>query len=123
MPTAPLIPPSDHTTNHVSERRAATRKGASAVAADYPLLTMSAYNKVVQGKPGDVGDKGLLALARARASLNTALLLVGAASKHYNPQVGSTPDEQVARAPIYNALRGQYEALERLVLKFPLEVR
>lgn len=116
---------SDQNSNHVVDRRAASKKQRDTVRpGKWPLLTRAAYLRVVQGDSGLVGDKRLKRLAAAKAALGHAVLMVDAAAKGYNPQVlrNGTPDEQADLAPIHNALRAQHEAVQKLFLAFPLEV-
>ncbi len=125
MPSLSTPPPiTEVNSTFTSDRRAASRKQASSVtAAPWPLVTRAAYQRIVQGDAAAVGDKGLRGLACARAKLGETLLLIDAASRHYNPQRNSTPDAQVERAPIYNKLRALHEQVEKLWKGFPLEVR
>ena len=128
MPSTSLIVPASDVDlrTGATHRRAASRKQASSVTrSSVPLITRSAYQRVVQGDGSQVTDKKMLSLASARAKLGEALLMLDAAIHRHNPQLEKnlTPDDQAAKAPTYNRLRSIRDAVEKQVLAFPLEVR
>lgn len=120
------LPPSDINPVGVSARRSASRKQASSVAntaGNVPLVTRAAYDALLQGKGDPAMALAVRRLCAVKAQLATALLLLDSALHSYNPQINSTPAEQESKAPIYNALRGMRERIEREWKGVPLEVR
>jgi hypothetical protein len=104
--------------NHVSDRRGASPKRSSDVAAsEWKIITRSAYNEMLAGRATDLNLQ-MKRLAMGKIRLGHALLAVDGALMDHNPQTRGE-----AHRLVYNRLRSVRKKLEDAFAQYPLEVR
>lgn len=105
--------------NYPTDRSASsTTRETDVVKSKYPIVTRTAYAQCVQ-KPSSMVDIKMRSLCLGRNGIGVALLNLDKALHDFNPQVSKDGRDR----EIYNKLRGLRSGLEKLQLKYPLEVR
>ncbi len=103
---------------YATDRRASSPKRDNDILkTKWPAITKTAYDQTFA--KGDEMDPKLRSLCQSRLKLGQALTTLGVAMKKYNPQVNGDGRHY----PVWQALRALSVQLEKLYLKFPLEIK
>lgn len=98
-----------------NRRASSPKKKEDIIKSEYPVISKTAYNAVIQGNGSDVNLE-LKRLCQGRNMIGQAVLNIDSAIRGFNPQVKPQSRET------YQRLRSVRATLEKEYIRYPLRI-